>query len=129
MIDAPNDMLARIAALEGRVDELEAVQRLLLRLLSTTRPLARLLEYYGATKKQEEALYQFLDSLVERVRGPERDQPSFAFFEMHLNEMFPNLHDNREFEKLVIDVLSVERAAYRELHHYMMTHEWPPGGG
>ena len=42
---ADSDMLGRVEALEMQVQELKSVQDLLMRLLSTTRPLANLLEY------------------------------------------------------------------------------------
>ena len=70
MSDTSNDPLARVADLEARVEQLEAVQELLLRLLSTTRPLAGVLEQYGATKTQEQAFYQLLDGLADRTNGP-----------------------------------------------------------
>src|SRR5437762_732104 len=110
---------ARLDALEARVVELEAVQELIMRLLSTTRPLAGVLEQYGATETQEQALYALLDTLAERARGPARDRPSFAFFEMHVNEIFPALRGDRQFVQLVVDTLRVERPAYRTLHTYM----------
>ena len=125
MSDTPNDALARVADLEGRVEQLEAVQELLLRLLSTTRPLAGVLEQYGATETQEQAFYQVLDGLATRTDGPERDRPSFAFFQMRVDEIFPELRGDREFIQLLIDTLKVERPAYRTLHQYMRAHGWP----
>ena len=95
------------------------MQALLVRILATTRPLANVLEAYGATETQEQALYKCLDGLVERVRGPERDRPSLAFFQMHVDEIFPTLRGNREFQQLLIDTLKIERPAYRELHAYV----------
>ena len=44
------DLSARVAALEAKVEELESMQQLLLRLMSTTRPLDGLLDFYGATE-------------------------------------------------------------------------------
>jgi hypothetical protein len=125
MTDVRNDALARVASLEARVEALEAVQELLLRLLSTTRPLAGVLEYYSATETQEQAFYRLLDTMAGRTGGAERDRPSFAFFEMNLNEIFPHLRGDREFVQLLIDTLSVERPAYRTLHQYMVAHHWP----
>ena len=122
----PTDALARVTALEARVEELEAVQALVLRLLSTTRPLAGVLEQYGATETQEQALYRLLDTLTDRMRGLERDRPSFAFFEMRVDEIFPELRGDREFLQLVIDTLKVERSAYRALHGFMTAQGWPP---
>jgi hypothetical protein len=125
MTDVRNDSLERVTSLEARVEALEAVQELLLRLLSTTRPLAGVLEYYSATETQEQAFYRLLDTMVGRTGGAERDRPSFAFFEMNLNEIFPHLRGDREFVQLLIDTLSVERPAYRTLHQYMVAHHWP----
>src|SRR5262249_42543540 len=122
MADTTND---RLEQLEGRVQELEAVQALLLRLLSTTRPLAGVLEQYGATEKQEQALYALLDNIAERTAGPARDRPSFAFFEMGVYEIFPALRGDREFVQLILDTLRVERTAYRTLHAYMTEQGWP----
>lgn len=125
MTDVGNDALARVATLEARVEALEAVQELLLRLLSTTRPLAGVLEYYSATETQEQEFYRLLDTLAGRIDGAERDRPSFASFEMHVNEIFPHLRGDREFVQLLIDTLRVERPAYRALHQYMVAHRWP----
>lgn len=125
MTDVGKDALGQIAALEARVEALEAVQELLLRLLSTTRPLAGVLEHYSATKTQEQAFYRLLDTLAGRTAGAARDRPSFAFFEMQINEIFPHLRGDREFVQLLIDTLRVERPAYRALHQYMVANHWP----
>jgi hypothetical protein len=125
MTDVDNDLLARMSALDARVEALEAVQELLLRLLSTTRPLAGVLEHYSATETQEQAFYRLLDNLAGRTGGPGKDRPSFAFFEMQVNEIFPALRGDREFVQLLIDTLRVERPAYRALHQYMLAHHWP----
>ena len=129
MTDVDNDPLARMAALEARVEALEAVQELLLRLLSTTRPLAGVLEHYSATETQEQAFYRLLDTLAGRTAGGAKDRPSFAFFEMQVNEIFPHLRGDREFVQLLIDTLRVERPAYRALHQYMLAHNWPSWSG
>ena len=71
MTDVGKDAQARIAALEARVEALEAVQELLLRLLSTTRPLAGVLAHYSATETQEQAFYRLLDTLAGRTGGAE----------------------------------------------------------
>src|SRR6266542_1554439 len=125
MTDVRNDALARVATLEARVEALEAVQELLLRLLSTTRPLAGLLEHYSATETQEQAFYRLLDTMAGRTGGAERDRPSFAFFEMQIDEIFSHLRGDREFIQLLIDTLRLERPAYRVLHQYMVAHNWP----
>jgi hypothetical protein len=81
--------------LETRVAHLELMQDLLLRLLSTTRPLNNVLEQFGATETQQQALLKFLDDLVVRMRGPERDRPSKAYFEMHMGDILPTLRNDR----------------------------------
>ena len=110
--------------LEARVAHLEMMQDLLFRLMSMTRPLANVLEQFGATRTQEQELLKFLDELVLRARGPERGRPSRAHFEMHVGEILPALRGNREFMQLLMDTLKVERPAYRELYEYMTAQGW-----
>ena len=74
------DVTARLAAMESQIEELKSVQELLLRLLSTSRPISKLLEYYGATDTNEQSLYKLLDELVERIRGPKFREPTFGSF-------------------------------------------------
>jgi hypothetical protein len=112
--------------LEARVAQLELMQDLVLRLLAITHPLTNVLEQFGATETQQQAVLKFLDELVMRVRGPERDRPSKAYFEMHLNQMLPALRNDRDFQQLLIDTLKVERPAYRELHQYITEQGWCP---
>jgi hypothetical protein len=116
---------ARLAAIEAQIEELKSVQELLLRLLSTSRPLSKLLEYYGATDTTEQSLYKLLDELVERIRGPQFREPTFGSFVQRLGELFPNMRGDRQFVQLLIDTLRVERPAYRDLHDYMTAHRWP----
>jgi len=124
MSDAP-DLAARVAQLETQMEEMRVMHDLVLRLMSTTRPLARALEQYGANETQEQALYRLLDRLIDRVRGPERDRTSFGIFKRGLFEIFGARQDDREFVQLIIDTLKIERPAYRELHEYMVAHRWP----
>ena len=112
------------ADLEARVAHLEMMQDLLLRLMSTTRPLASVCEQFGATRSQEEALLKFLDSLVDRLRSPSNDPPSLPYFEMQVSGILPTLRGNREFFQLLVDTLQVERPAYRELHDYILGEGW-----
>jgi hypothetical protein len=114
----------RLNELEARVSQLEMMQELLMRLMSLTRPLSNMLEQFGATRTQEQELLKFLDELVERSRGPERNHPSKAHFQMHVGEILPALRGNRQFLQLLMDTLKVERPAYRELHEYMTIHGW-----
>ena len=120
-----SDMLGRVEALEGQVQELKSVQDLLMRLLATTRPLANLLEFYGATDAAEQALNSLLDELLAASRGPKPRQPTFSYFQMRLGEIFPALRSDRAFVQTLIDTLKVDRSAYRELHAYMASHHWP----
>ena len=121
MSDADGD---KIKDLEGRVAQLELMQDLLLRLIATTRPLTNVLEQFGATDTQQQAMLKFLDELVMRVRGPERDRPSKAYFEMHVAEILPAFRHDRDFHQLLIDTLKVERPAYRELYEYIVAKGW-----
>jgi hypothetical protein len=125
MADLIADLAARVAELDARVRELEAVQQLILRIMSTTKPLDAVLEHYGATQSQEQAFYKLLDELVSRACGREQDRPTFAYFELQLSHLFPTLRNDRAFIQLVIDTLKLERPAYRSLHAYAITHGWP----
>jgi hypothetical protein len=120
-----SDLVSRLAALESEVQELKAMQELTLRLLSTTKPLSNLLQYYGATETREQALYRLLDDLAERIKGPSHREPTFGQFKVRLGEIFPELRDDRNFVQLIIDTLKVERPAYQRLHDYMTSHRWP----
>ena len=125
-MDAPDaNVPARLAALEEEVAELKAVQDLLLRLLSTTKPLSGVLEYYGATESKQQAMYRLLDELATAIRGPQHVHPTFGMFRARLAGVFPDLRDDRDFMRLVIDTLRIERPAYRDLHAYMIERHWP----
>jgi hypothetical protein len=125
MADTNPDVAARLADMEARIRELDAVQQLILRILSTTKPLDTVLEQYGATETQARALYRLLDELVTRARGREQDRPTFAYFQMQLENIFPSHRNDRDFTRLVIDTLKIERAAYRELASYCAACGWP----
>ncbi len=118
-----------LADLDARLRELEAVQELILRLLSTRKPLDDVLEHYGATDSQERAFYRLLDDLVTRARGREQDRPTFGYFNMQVGVIFPALRGDREFVSLLIDTMRVERPAYRELHAFMAANGWPTWDG
>lgn len=119
------DVKDRLAGIEAEIQELKAMQDLLLRLVSTIRPLSSLLKYYGANESKEQGLYRLLDELVELTRAPKHRHPTFNTFKVRLGELFPDLRGDREFVQLLIDTLKVERPAYRELHTYMASHHWP----
>ena len=120
----PDRIEARLENLEAHVAQLEMIQQLLLRLLSVIHPLSNVLAQYGATSTQEHELLQFLDELAERVRSLERKQPSFEYFQTRVLEILPALAHDHDFLGLVIDTLRVERAAYRQLHEYMVGQDW-----
>lgn len=124
MSDSDDDD-SRQMDLEARVRELEAVQQLILRIMSTTKPLGSVLDQYGATETQEQEFYKLLDDLVARAKGREQDRPTFSYFQMRLEQIFPALRHDREFTQLVIDTLRVDRAAYRDLYTYTVDHHWP----
>jgi len=113
-----------IADLDARLREVEALQELVLRLLSTLKPLDRVLEQYGATETQARAFYTLLDDLCARTQRGEQDRPSYGYFEMQMGDLFPALRGNREFLSLIIDTMKIDRPAYRELHAYTAAH-WP----
>jgi hypothetical protein len=119
------DLTARVEELESRVEELTMIQNLLLRLMSTTRPLAKLLEQYGATESQEQALYGLLDRISERTAGIQRDLVTFGFFLRGIEQIFPHRSGDRQFVQLLMDTLKLERPAYRALHDYMTANNWP----
>jgi hypothetical protein len=116
---------SRLVDLEARVRELEAVQQLILRIMSTTKPLGGVLDQYGATETQEQEFYKLLDDLVVRAKGREQDQPTFAYFQMRLEQIFPALRHDHEFTQLIIDTLKVDRIAYRDFYAYTVAHHWP----
>jgi len=115
-----------LANLDARLREVEALQTLILRILSTTKPLDPVLEQYGATETQAQAFYRLLDDLAARAMGQDEDnRPSFGYFELKVNEIFPQLRKNREFVQVILDTLKLERPAYRELHAYTAAQGWP----
>jgi len=128
MTETGSDLPARVVELESRVSELEALQQLVLRILSTTKPLDSLLEQYGATDSQAKSFYKLLDELVVRARGREQERPTFAYFQMQLGNIFPTLRQDSEFTRLVLDTMKIERAAYRELSVYCMAQGWAAPG-
>jgi hypothetical protein len=119
-----NSILEKLSDIDARLREVEALQQLILRILSITKPLDRVLEQYGATQSQEQAFYKLLDDLAVRSKGREQDRPTFGYFRTQLGNVFPALRHDREFLELVIDTLKIERPAYRELYGYMTAQGW-----
>jgi len=115
----------RLAELEAHVAQLEMIQQLLLRLMSVTHPLANVLAQYGANAAQEQQILNLLDELATRARSLDRDnQPSFDEFQTRVSQVLPALDGDRDFLRLLIDTLRVDRTAYRDLHDFMVAHDW-----
>ena len=115
----------RLAELEAHVAQIEMVQQLLLRLMSVTHPLANVLSQFGANAAQEQQMLRLLDELAARARSIDRNnQPSFDEFQSRVADIIPALDGDREFLRLLIDTLRVDRAAYRDLHDFMIMHDW-----
>jgi hypothetical protein len=123
-----SDDTPTLESLDARLREVEAIQALMLRIMSTTKPLDVLLERYGATTTQEQAFYKLLDELVTRSKGRELDEPTFGYFIMQLGQIFPALKNDRDFVSLLIDTLKLERPVYRDLHAYVSARGWPSWG-
>ncbi len=116
---------ARVAALEAKVQELEAMLTLALRLLSVERPISALLERFGATEAEDLAVHQLLDNLATRAGAGGMYAPSFGGFIGDLYDRFPSARGDREFVGLLLDALKLDRPAYRQLHSYIVAHGWP----
>jgi hypothetical protein len=115
----------RTAALESKVQELETLVNLALRLLAVDKPVSALLERYGATAAEDLAVHALLDDLVTRVQRGGMYTPSFGGFENDLYERMPSVRGNREFVSLLLDMLKIDRPAYQKLHAYVTAAGWP----
>lgn len=115
----------RIAALEAKVQELDSLVQLALRLLAIERPVSALLERYGANEADDVAVHAMLDEVARRAAQGGMYAPSFSGFVHELVQRFPAVRDDREFVKLLIDTLKIDRPAYRDLHAYMSAQGWP----
>src|SRR5689334_21582945 len=93
MTNRDADLQAKVADLEARLREVEALQALTLRILSTTRPLDGVLAQYGASQAQQDSLYRLLDTLAGRIKGPERERPTQAYCQIQFAEIFPRQDD------------------------------------
>lgn len=116
---------ARLSALEAKVQELETLVNLALRLLSVQRPVSALLERYGATESEELAVQRLLDEVAVRAERGGLEAPSFPGFLHELDMKFPAIRGDREFVSLLLDTLRLDRAAYQKLHTYVTSHGWP----
>jgi hypothetical protein len=115
----------RIAALEAKVEELDALVSLALRLLAVEKPVSALLERYGATEAEDLAVHALLDNVATRAEQGGMYAPSFGGFANELVERFPAVRGDRQFTSLLLDTLKVDRPAYQKLHVYIAAEGWP----
>jgi hypothetical protein len=120
-----NNQEDRIAALEAKVQELDALVSLALRLLSIEKPISAVLNRYGATETEDLAVHALLDDMARRAEQGGMYAPSFGGFVGELFTRFPSVHGNREFVSLLLDTLKVDRPAYQKLHAFILTQGWP----
>jgi hypothetical protein len=121
----PEDLQQRMAALESKVQELETLVNVALRLLAVDKPVSALLERYGATTAEDLAVHALLDDLARRVQQGGMYTPSFGGFENDLYDRMPSVRGNREFVGLLLDMLKLDRPAYQQLHAYITAAGWP----
>ena len=57
----------RLSALEAKVQELDALVNLALRLLALEKPVSALLERFGATDAENQSVHTFLDDVARRA--------------------------------------------------------------
>lgn len=115
----------RIVALESKVQELETLVHLALRLLAVEKPLSALLSRYGASEAEDRAVHALLDDVMKRIEAGGIYTPAFPGFMRDLVRCFPAVKDDREFVVLLFDTLKVERPAYQKLHTYVTVEGWP----
>ena len=115
----------RIAALEAKVQELDALVNLALRLLAVEKPVSALLERYGATEAEDQAVHALLDDLARRAEQSSMYAPSFGGFVNELTQRFPAARGDRQLITLLLDALKLDRPAYRRLHAYASAQGWP----
>lgn len=121
----PDNAEQRIAVLESKVQELDALVNLALRLLAVEKPVSALLERYGATRAEDLAVHALLDEVAKRAEQGGMYAPSFAGFQNEIDATFPAIRGDRQFVSLLVDTLKVDRPAYQKLHAYAMAHGWP----
>jgi hypothetical protein len=114
----------RIAALEAKVQELDGLVNLALRLLAVEKPVSALLERYGATEAENLAVHTLLDDLARRAEQGGMYAPSLGGFINELTQRFPAGRGDRQFIMLLLDALKVDRPAYQRLHAYTSAQGW-----
>lgn len=122
------DHASRMAALEARVQELEVLVNLALRLLALEKPVSALLQRYGASEAEEHAVHALLDDVARRAEKGGMYAPSFSSFVDEVYGRFPDIRGNRQFVELLLDTLKLDRPIYQALHTYGLSHGWPQWG-
>jgi hypothetical protein len=120
-----NDQEQRISSLESKVQELETLVNLALRLLAVEKPVSAVLERYGATETEDLAVHALLSDMATRIEQGGMYAPSFGGFVNDLFARFPGTRGNREFVSLLLDTLKLDRPAYQKLHAYVTQQGWP----
>jgi len=119
------DHEARIAALEAKVLELEALVNVSLRLSAAEKPLNALLTRYGATEAEALAVHALLDDVLKRAQAGGFYTPSFAGFLRDLVKICPAAKDDRDFVAVLLETLKTDRPSYRQLHEFVSAQGWP----
>ena len=120
-----DDHEARIAALEAKVNELEALVNVSLRLSAADKPVSALLTRFGATEAETLAVHSLLDDIVKRIQAGGFYTPSFSGFLGDLVKVCPAAKSDREFVVLLLEMLKLDRPTYQQLHAYATAHNWP----
>jgi hypothetical protein len=121
----PDNAEQRIAVLESKVQELDTLVNLALRLLAVERPVSALLQRYGATQAEDHAVHTLLDDVARRAEQGGMHAPSFAGFQNEIDATFPTIRGDRQFVSLLVDTLKLDRPAYQKLHAYANAQGWP----
>lgn len=120
-----SDLEERVAALEAKLQEVDAIANLALRLLAIDKPVSILLQRFGADQTQELAVHKLLDDVAARAVQGGMYAPSFTGFASDLFRCFPAVRNNREFVELLLDTLRLDRASYQQLQVYASQQGWP----
>jgi hypothetical protein len=121
----PDNAEQRIAVLEAKVQELDTLVNLALRLLAVEKPVSALLERYGATQAEDLAVHTLLDDVAKRAEQGGMYAPSFSGFQHDIDATLPTVRGDRQFVSLLLDTLKLDRPTYQKLHAYATAHGWP----
>jgi len=122
MADTHDD---RIAALEAKVQELDTLVNLALRLAALERPVSALLERYGANAAEDLAVHALLGDVATRAAQGGVHAPSHFSFTSDLFARFPAVRGDQQFVSLLIDTLKIDRPAYQKLSAHIAAAGWP----